>query len=360
MRIGWLAMGVALTIACALPARAETASRIAIIERAANDYFIPAYKELLTDTSLLTSSMGKHCNGGGAETAEAVSAAFAKTVSTWAKIDFARFGPMARDARLERFSFWPDVRGTGARQLRQLLTEKDPSVFEPGALQRRSAALEGLPALESLLYSGDSALLSGAPLDDFRCQLALAITRNVNAIAALASVGWGGQSSFLKVMTSPGPENIYYPTSAEVETELLRAILTAIEQDRDLKLLPAFGNSAAEAKASRAPFFRSGLTIAFLKDSVAAIAALVETSGILSLLPESQTGLRDKYATLMAEAQSGLDDAGPDFSAAIVDSEGRQSLTKTMTALAELRELFRMEIAPATGITPGFNSLDGD
>ena len=90
-------------------------------------------------------------------------------------VDFLRFGPMAQDGRYERFAFFPDVHGTGARQIRGFLVSQDEALLKPGALARQSAAVQGLPALESLLFSGKAALLQPAPPEPFRCALAVAV-----------------------------------------------------------------------------------------------------------------------------------------------------------------------------------------
>ena len=76
---------------------------------------------------------------------------------------------MAQDGRYERFAFFPDVHGTGARQIRGFLVSQDEALLKPGALAGQSAAVQGLPALESLLFSGKAALIQPAPPEPFRC-----------------------------------------------------------------------------------------------------------------------------------------------------------------------------------------------
>ena len=88
------------------------------------------------------------------------------------RVDFLRFGPMAQEGRYERFAFFPDVHGTGARQLRRFLATEDEALLKPGALREQSAAVQGLPALESLLFSGSKALLDAEDAEPYRCALA--------------------------------------------------------------------------------------------------------------------------------------------------------------------------------------------
>jgi predicted lipoprotein len=267
---------------------------------------------------------------------------------------------MASEARFERFVFWPDPHGTGARQLRQMLASENQELLAPGALQKQSAAVQGVPALEGALYSGKDALLSTDSPPEYRCALALAIARNMNAIAALASFGWSGDDSFVNTMLKPGPDNIYYATEIEPLTEIVRAILLGVEQDRDLKILPGLGDSIDQAKPGKVLFATSGLSGSYLKDSLASLKSFVEVSNVFSLLPEADKDLAAAYQSGMTTAETEIQAAGDDFKAAVSDPEKRKHLEAAMDALATLRDLFHFKIAPKLGIPSGFNALDGD
>ena len=88
--------------------------------------------------------------------------------------------------------------------------------------------------------------------------------------------------------------------------------------------------------------------------------SFIDVSGILSALPHTESELLASYETLFSDARSALDAAGPELTAALAAADKRQSLSDAADALASLRTLFQMQIAPALGLTPGFNSLDGD
>jgi predicted lipoprotein len=89
---------------------------------------------------------------------------------------------MAQDGRYERFAFFPDVHGVGARQIRGFLVSEDEALLKPGALAKQSAAVQGLPALESLLSRARRTAPAGAP-EPFRCKLAVAVAENMHTIA---------------------------------------------------------------------------------------------------------------------------------------------------------------------------------
>ena len=207
---------VASLAAAARPARAQSESPppsvtateadfAAVASRAATDYIVPSYQALHAATGTLKTAVDGFCQTPSAEARDAVAAAFAATLTAWAGVDFFRFGPMAVEGRYERFAFFPDVHGTGARQMRQFLAGKDEKLLAPGALARQSAAVQGLPALESLLYSGDSALLVADTPEPFRCALAAAVAANLDEIAAAVDAGWTGEENWAERLDDARP-----------------------------------------------------------------------------------------------------------------------------------------------------------
>jgi predicted lipoprotein len=192
------------------PASAQDGSPVAmgadyavVVRRAVEEYIVPAYHDLEAETGELSEALAAFCDARLER--DTVEAAFAATLHAWAKVDFLRFGPMAQEGRYERFAFWPDVHGTGARQIRQFLASRDEKLLAPGALARQSAAVQGLPALESLLFSGEKSLLATNAPDAFRCRLAGAVADNLKAIAAEVVMAWTSEGGWAELISPPRP-----------------------------------------------------------------------------------------------------------------------------------------------------------
>jgi predicted lipoprotein len=331
-----------------------------VVKEAVEAYVVPAYGRLEAATHDLVSEVEGYCLAPDKETRDALVRSFAQAIEAWAGVDFFRFGPMAREGRYERFAFWPDVHGTGARQLRRFLAEEDSALLDPAALAEQSAAVQGLPALESLIYSGSKALAASETPDDYRCRLAMAVSANMDRIASDARDGWSGRESWASLMLEPGAGNPVYRTSKEAMTEVLKAILTGLEQMRDHRLHPAVGDTPDKARASRAPYDRAGEALPYLRASAGAIEAFVDASGIVSLAPPDKSWIAESAAFEFANLRRTLDSAGSDLDAAVADPERRQSLVYAEIVLASLRDLFQRQLGPSAGLTQGFNSLDGD
>ena len=295
-----------LAALCSLPRRRSATSgegtpivrrdrgRLCARRRAARsiDYIVPAYAGSCDarQRAGLTASSRTFATSPTTRPATRLAAAFADTIRAWAGVDFLRFGPMAQEGRYERFAFLPDVHGTGARQIRRFLASEDEALLEPGALAGQSAAVQGLPALESLLYSGDERAAQGRRARSHSAaDSAAAVAGNMRRSPPRRFSAGQGESGWAELIEEPGPENPVYRTHAEAMTEILKAILTGLEQVRDHRLLPALGETPEEAKASRAPYNASGPG-APLHRRVrrTRLQRFVETSGILGLVPEQQ------------------------------------------------------------------------
>jgi predicted lipoprotein len=339
---------------------AGEAEYAAVVKSAVSDYILPGYERLELQTGMLVGALDAFCGEATEPNRHVVEEAFAQTVKAWAEVDFFRFGPMAEDGRYERFAFFPDVHGTGARQLRRFLATENEKLLQAGALAGQSAAVQGLPALEALIYSGSKALAEADTVEPYRCELARAVAANMHAIAGEALARWRGEGGWAALIGNPGADNPVYRSHSEAMTEVLKVILTGLEQMRDHRLVPALGATPEEAKASRAPYNASGQALPYLAASAAAIGRFVEVSDVAGLLPPDKDWVGRSARFEFSNLRSAIEAAGPDLAAALADNDKREKLVYAAIVLKSLRDLFQQHLGPAAGLTAGFNSLDGD
>src|SRR5829696_9236315 len=113
------------------------------------------------------------------------------------------------------------------------MAKNDAALISPEALAQKSVALQGLTALEQVLYGGSGLL--GQP-SAFRCQYATAIATNVAAIAARVDAAWAARDGYGRLMLNPGPGNSAYLEPREVTQELAMAYSTGLLSLRNLKI----------------------------------------------------------------------------------------------------------------------------
>ena len=353
---------VAIVIAALLaaPAAAATdADLAAVVARSVEASILPAYDALAADAAAMAEVLETYCGAPSPEGRAALAPAFAGLVEGWAAADFFRFGPMASEGRYERFAFWPDPHGTGARQLRRFLAADDEALLAPGAIAAQSAAVQGLPALESLLFSGDDALATAEAPDSYRCGLAAAVAGNVAQIADEAREGWTGPEGWQVLIENPGLENPVYRTEKEAVTEILKALLLGLEQTRDHRLAAALGATPGEGNARRAPYAVSNNALPYLRASAQALEDFAATADLASLLPADAAWMADAARFEFANLRRALE-GGDDLAAALADPQSRERLAYAAIVLKSPRDIFQLQLAPAAGLSPGFNALDGD
>ena len=79
--------------------------------------------------------------------------------------------------------FWPDRKGIALRQVQAILAKQDATATDPATLKTKSVAVQGLGALEYVLF-GTGAEALALPEGDFRCDYGNAITSAVSDVAA--------------------------------------------------------------------------------------------------------------------------------------------------------------------------------
>lgn len=324
----------------------------AVTQDAIDGYILGAYNDLAHETAAFADTLAAYCAmPDGAR--DAIDAGFTALLEKWAAVDFMNFGPMARENRFDRFAFWPDPHGTGERQLRQLLARPDPAILAPGALAKQSAAIQGLPALEMLLYAK-----SASPA---RCDFAKAVAANLKEIAASAAAEWRGDKGWRALMLSPGPYNPVYIDPTEPLTDILRVLLQGLEVLRDQRIQPARGPLPESAKAGRAPYARSGATIAYWRASADALSRLAAAAHLTDLAAgNSGRALRSGSEFEFRNLAAALGAVEPPLDKALTDPQPRAKLGYAMLVLQSLRSIYQTQLPRAAGISPGFNALDGD
>jgi predicted lipoprotein len=358
----WVIGLLALMMAGPAPAQeapGRDAALARLVDRAVDRYILPAYRDLRASTAELAAATADYCKDG--DDRAAVEAAFAGVHEDWSSVDFLRFGPMADGGRLERFYFWPDPRGIGERQLRTLLNAADPALLDPVELARQSAAVQGLAAFERIFYDADRLVDAPNAEGRYRCEFALAIAGNLSTIASDVYDGWDRDGGWADLMREPGGSPPVYLTHSEAVNELLKALLTGLEQLKDQRIAVPLGATPEEARVTRAPFHRSGLTFDYWRDTIAALAEFAAVADFASLAAgDANRWMANSAAFETRQIERALDDLGPSLEAALTQPEGRDRLTYVITALASLRTTYGVQMASAAGLSPGFNALDGD
>jgi predicted lipoprotein len=354
---------LALLAGCAATPPASAPVLPGLGQRLLHEYLQPRTGQLQQSTAQLQSSMQEYCaRPGDAARRTRVEQQLGDTVASWASVEFLRFGPLVEQNRLEHFYFWPDPRGVVQRQMRTLLAAADPALLQASQLQQQSAAVQGLPALEYALYADDGARVIAGNAGDgqYRCAYVAAVAANLARLATEIAAGWEADAPFALEFAQPGPARSLYRSSAEVATETLKTLSTALHAIRDQKLVPALGENAGAARSSLLPLYRSELTTRYLAASIGALAEFHAAARFSSGLAPEEQWIDTAVADELRRAQDDLAALPMPASRALADEEQRELLVHASLVLANARAIVDEYLAAALGVNLGFNSLDGD
>lgn len=336
-----------------------------------NGYISPAMQQFQQSAHRMHATLETWCADPQKNGAKAVHEDFAALVSAWSGIEFLRFGPLVAANRYEKINFWPDPRGITLRQVQALLAAADP-VPDAAQLSGQSVAIQGLPALEYVLYRDKGLLADPAPDGNApACAYATAVAGNLASLGAELVNEWQPGGDYAQQFSMPSASNSLYRNQQEVAGESIKALSTGLQFVRDVKLLPVLGSDITAVKPRRASFWRSGL---------AAQSMAAATQGMLQFYKAGKYsyGSDDAWidASLQAELlridanfkdiQTGASKVpttspGPEQWLQFTETEaGYRQLTLASLLIKNAKSLIDENVAPAFGVRIGFNALDGD
>lgn len=341
----------------------------AMVTSAVDNTIVPAYRFFADVSARTHEATAAWCKSPTPAALKTAQEAFAGSVRGWARIQHIRFGPARTDNRWQRIAFLPDPRGVVRRQFAKVMAERRAELLTVDAISRQSAALQGLPALEILLYAPPA----DEPADGrlYRCGLAQAIAGYITRQADNMVREWTDPQTGWRqrLLTAGAPGNTDYRSPNEAAAELVRSLLTGLQLVREDMLLTWM--KAAEAKKSWAglPFERAGLARDVVSTSILALRNLHKALHLDLVVAD--VGAKDKSKAWMkdwiASAYDTLErDAGEmilpsqEQAAVAASTDNLMALRRARFNLNGLRQIIGRQIAPAAALTIGFNELDGD
>lgn len=350
---------VAAVTACLSAATPASATKSQDIVTQSIDGFIRhGYHAFHESTSALYAAGKTLCAAPSQTSLDADRAAFGKTVDAWSRIEIVRFGPVTEQNRLERILFWPDRKGTGLKQVQAALAGKDPTATDVAQLAQKSVAMQGLGALEFILFgTGSEALATG---DAHRCAYGAAIAGNLDAIAAELEAAWAAPDGFASIWANPSAQNPLFRDGTEAVTELMDVFVTGTELVRDVRLGGFLGEDASGDKPRQALFWRSGKTVDALSGNLAGLRDLLEASRLADALPAEASYMGKSALFEFGNAANAARAANGPIAEVLSDPDRRAKLAYFGIVTSSLSDIFGTQMSGALGLTAGFSSLDGD
>ncbi|HWK70673.1 MAG TPA: imelysin family protein [Burkholderiaceae bacterium] len=332
-------------------------------------YIAPAMQQFQHSAEQMQAGLSAWCAAPAASGTDKLKLDFSELVEAWSGIEFLRFGPLVAANRYERIYFWPDPRGITLRQVRGLLGQADQPIPNAADLAAQSVALQGLPALEYVLYRKDGLLTpteaqaaggsaNGGKNTARACAYATAVAGNLAAVGAELGGAWKINGDYARQFSAPSSTNALYRSQQEVAAEAIKALSTGLQFARDVKLMPTLGADIKAARHNKAPFWRSGLSAQAMAASVQGMLQFYKAGGYI--YAEDEAWIDGSIQHELVQARDGLRSMRGDFKDLLKTEEGYRGLTLASLILKNAKGVIDENMAPAFGARIGFNALDGD
>ncbi|MBP1851417.1 imelysin family protein [Rhizobium halophytocola] len=345
------------------PPELNTQAVPGVMARAVDDVIRPGYHAFEDASGRLANDMGVLCAEPFPKNVDAARHAFAATVEAWSKIEIVRVGPVLEDNRFERILFYPDRKSTGLKQVQAALVKKDETATDMQTLKDKSVAMQGLGALEFILYGTGSEDLTGER-DSYRCRYGMAVAENLKWLSGELVRAWDDPNGIQKAWKTPGPDNPLFRDEREAVGELLGVLVHAAESVRDQRLETFYKGEGARAFPKQAIYRRSGLTFTSIEDNLKGIGLLLKRSDMAELLDPEVRSIVSSIEFLLksVERKAGeLDrDVKSDVELSVKDNEARAKLDYILLNAKDLILRLNDQYGGAIGLSAGFSFSDGD
>jgi uncharacterized protein len=295
------ALRLVLTVATLVLATGNAATQTArvpfdhdgLARQALELHIRPLYADFAHKADMLHRRFDEACHTRAPNGEVTIKTAYGDLLLAWSRTEHLRFGPVIDENRFERVIYWPDRQKIG-----QILSRSDPGALTAAQLAKKSVAVQGLTALEIVLYRNTGGpLLQDTPERIFACGYATAIADNIRHIAKEIVTEWSDDGRFAAWWLKPGEENPVYRTRNDTTVELLKAFRAGIYNARDLKLLPSLGLKRIAVRGQLAPKSRPPYEL-----SAFALASMIaNTEGAFHLYAKG--GFAERLALIEPEGE---------------------------------------------------------
>jgi uncharacterized protein len=330
-----------------------------VMVKVVDDFIRPGYRDFAGKSAMLTDAMASLCTAPSENTYAAAQSAFADAATRWAQIEIVRVGPVLDAYRFERILFYPDRKGTGLRQVQAVLAGADEGATTPAGLAQKSVAVQGLGALEFVLYgTGKDVLLSEK--NSFRCRYGLSIAGNVQRIATELTQAWDEPDGIQQDWKNPGKDSAVFRDGHEGVTEALGILVHSAEAARDQRIETFYKGEANNTFPRQALFWRSKLTFPMLAGNLEGIHRLLDASGFRDLLAPDQQPIIGSIDFVLKSLTKVTNDVNPDVEVAVADEKERQKLDFLLMNSRDLILRLNDGLGGGLGLGAGFSFSDGD
>lgn len=331
-----------------------------VLDRMLEEYVRPGYADFNWAATALESAAGALCASPSVANLETTRSVFRSVAGQWARIEWLRLGPVMSENRLERILFFPDRKGTGRKQVQSAILSKDKSVTDVRSLTGKSVAMQGLGALEFILFGNGSYTLALSK-GDHRCAFAYAVAANLVKLSGEIVDRWSADSVFLPVFLKPSASNPLYRTDQEALNVLLGQMIHGLEAMRDARIGAFLDTEDPDHNRPKsALFWRSGMTMSTIGAGLSGLEAMFNNSGIEVMAADMSPKIAAMIRFEFTQAIRTADSLNEPLAVMLTEPKTYDKLVYLAYAIKIIIGRLDQEFAQAGGQAVGFSFGDGD
>lgn len=266
------------------------------------------------------------------------------TWQAWAPLDAYQFGPIIQRGAVLSVGFWPDKKDYVGRGLRALLNQHPEALRAPQTIAQHSAAVQGLPAIERLLFDDMPA-----------CPAVIGISAHLQIMADTLYTDWFQDGGWADMAREAGPDNPVYLSADEFTKTLYTAIDFELTRIADARLGRPLGTFDTPRPA-QAEAWRAGLSLDIIN---------AQLEGIETLLVRGFAGAvfnphLNWVQNVIDDTQDRVASISAPLDVAVADPSTRIRVEGLQTKIRFLQLQFAEDIGPGLGVDTGFTAADGD
>lgn len=346
--------------------QASSSPELAAINDTIANIVLPGHRRLQDSAEALAARTNAFCQAPDQSGHTALQNQWYETLRDWAALGPINYGAIDSLNATWQFQFWPDPLNLVERKFASRLSGQDPKIDAAG-LSNGSPAIQGISALEYLLFDPALDSLDTYAPHPHRCRILAGTAQNLSAHATTLNDLWNTRE--VDTFTNSTLEK-EHPGHFKRHLEIIYSGLVAeLDRIKDKKIAAPFGLDKAlshpetAARFSDLEYWRSGA-------SLEAIAASLSTCQNIYTRPKGLSW----YLSQRLGGESTLDQSiRHDFALALSQLEraaAEIASAKTVEAtpmvqalhqtLVRLHYSLRVNYAKAAGLDFRFNSHDGD
>jgi predicted lipoprotein len=317
--------------------RAETTGHIS---QAVYAVELQSAQALLTESEALAQAFSAYCVTKEMSIG-ALKQQWHQTMMAWMALQGQERGPATALEQSWKVQFWPDKKNTTGRKM-SALTKVD-TVWSTEHISQQSVTVQGLGALEWLLYDAASSLENR----DNTCATGVSIAENLSSNAQIIAGAWD---------TNP------WTGLRESEWESEYVSLLSNQLDYSMKKLSRPLAKIGQPRPYFSESWRSETSFANLKANLKSLEALyhADGKGLDALLrAKGHRQLADRIAGQFSDSLQSWPEKESLF-ATLKTKAGYRMVLSQYNKLEYLKYMIQEEVAIELGVIIGFNATDGD